>query len=243
MKKSNRIIIVLVAVCALVITGVIIASRFVITSDRWLTRSVNHGTAVFASSEMITKEIDIEDFVGLVTAGSWEVAIQHAPEYRVKVTAPKNIHEYLDIGVEGKELHFGMKPGTRFRGSYKPVVLITMPFLEGIASSGQLELTFDGFNGELLSLHSSGVVTAKGKNSTFSLLKIEADGVANLELEGAYAESAHIDMGGVGRAMLNLGTGELTGSLGGVYQMTYKGTPSLVDVDTGGLSKVSQISE
>ena len=240
MKKSNIIIIIVIAACALAITGAIIASRFVITKDDRPAGSADDGTVVFASTEMVTEAIDTEHFSLLQTSGTWEIAVEHGDTCRVEVSAPNNIHEYLDIGAEEGELRFSMKSSMRYRGSYKPVVVVTMPLLEGIDSSGQLELTFDGFSGETLSLNTSGVATVEGKDSSFGLLVIEASGVSNLDPETVYAESARIDLGGVGNAVLNLGGGDFTGSLGGVYQLTYSGTPSSVDIDTGGLSSLSR---
>jgi hypothetical protein len=241
MKKSNRIIIILIAACGLFITGGIVASRFIITSSDWLVGSAGNGSTVVVSSEMATEVIDAEDFINIVTAGSWELTIEHGSEYLVKMTAPKDLREYLEIFVDGRELHFSVTPGTRFSGSHKVAIEITMPFLEAIISTGQLELAFDGFNGDLLSLYSSGVITAWGENSSFSDLKIETKGVANLKLDEVLAERASINMSGAGSASLNIGAGELTGSLGGVCQLTYTGTPSLVEIDAGGLSMVSRL--
>ena len=241
MKKSNLILIIFVAVCIVAIFGTIIASRIVLTSDSWVVGSSSGGSTVLASSQSTTEVIEVEDFTGVATSGSWEIEIRHGSGYLVEVKAPENIHKHLDIWIENGDLRFQMSSDTRFRGSYKPAVVITMPLLYRVTSSGLLELTFAGFDGELFSLHSSGVSTITGEDSSFEFLSIEADGVANLTFEDTFAGGAYVDMGGVGSALLNLGPGELKGRLGGVYQLSYRGTPSLVDVDAGGLAKVSRI--
>ena len=67
-------------------------------------------------------------------------------------------------------------------------------------------------------------------------LRISGSGTVNLR--GCTFAGAEIRISGSGNGLLTLGSGDLTGSISGSGSITYRGSPTRVDVRTSGSGRV-----
>ena len=115
---------------------------------------------------------------------------------------------------------------------------IVRPRLEHVGSSGTLDIEFAGFEGKRLSLESSGILNIHGRESGYDFLDAKTSGAADIRLADITVEGAEVEMSGTGSAEIRTGSGALTGRLSGASRLTYFGSPSRVDVETSGASRL-----
>jgi hypothetical protein len=198
----------------------------------------------------------IDGFKSVSSRGSVDLRIRQGASFSVEVEAESNILPLIETKVVGTELRVGITPGSSVSTTKNMVAYITMPNIEGISVSGSGDVYGEStFKADKLNLS----VTGSGDmNLTLQVkdLNSRISGSGNFTLRGT-AESHSIDiMGsgdmraldlvtdkvnarvmGSGNADLNA-TKEITARVSGSGDITYKGKPSMVDVDARGSGSV-----
>ena len=239
MKLSNKILLSAIAGIVVVTLGMVLASRFVFKSiiekDWEEIRS-----QLIESGEYVKRSFDVRDFIGVETAGVFDVTIKQGADYGVEVVVEEAFERYLEVEKQGTILVMDLTQNTKSRATTEVRVDITMPVLNLIKSSGGLSVRFDGFSEGRLSLESSGAVEATGTNGAYRELRVRTSGAANIDFRGIQVTTADVRMSGAGNAEIAIDGGKLEGDLSGVGKLVYYGSPESVDVDTSGLAKVTK---
>lgn len=175
--------------------------------------------------EMETIQYDFDGFIDVDINGAFEYEIQEADNWSIKITSGSNLFKYISVTKFGQELHIDIDfPGGTFwtNKSYtRPEVIITMPELRSIESSGATDGTVSGFSSDgnldislsgacKVDLEDIAVVTGRIDLSGASkvtgrimvdILEMEADSASSIELEGS-AGDVILTTRGVSRANL-----------------------------------------
>jgi len=182
---------------------------------------------------VVSKSFDLTGFSAIDTNSAVQVQVTHGDSYRVEVQVDDNLVSKLDVGVSGKTLHIRFQNGSYTNYTFK--ALVTMPELTKVTMNGASRLDGD-MAGEDLSLDLNGAsrVTLSG---TAGRLKIVANGASLVQLGSLAAESVDLDANGASRIEVNAG-GAVTGRANGASTITVSGSPTSIDVETEGASRV-----
>ena len=109
-----------------------------------------------------------------------------------------------------------------------------------VAGSGDITLDGCATHSAAVSVSGSGSVTLNGAagGPEAETLALRISGSGDADLRGCTFSGAEVRISGSGQALLELGDGDFTGSLSGSGSVTYRGSPSRVDVRTSGSGRV-----
>lgn len=197
---------------------------------------------VALSGERTTSTYDYANFAAVSINGQWEVTIERGDAWRVAIDVPAEVFERVRVERSGDGLTFGYEGDWSFRsfgrGTAAPQATITMPALESVALSGTSTLSFSGFEGDRLSLTSSGASEIRAATGRYDTLVLVMSGAGNVDLDGLLVTNAEIQTSGAGNLELNMAGGRLTGSMSGAGNLDYRGTVSEQSVSTSGFVNV-----
>jgi len=239
MKTSSKLLVVVSSIALAIVIGVIVASRFVLTSEAW--KEAGSSNSIVAGTAAVEQIVDEKDFGALSTMGSWDVFVERGGDYSVRLVLPEDLLPFLEIRNENGELSIGFDDHANIRGSYDAKAFVTMPDLRKFASTGDLKLDLTDLNGEALRIETTGAFSMSGSGCNFGSLILDSSGATKVDFGGNVVDSAQVRLSGAGLVRLHLGTGELTGSLSGACRLEYSGSPSKVSVQTSGISKLVQV--
>lgn len=122
---------------------------------------------------------DLKDFSQIEVFGSIELNIAQADNYSVKVTANKEVFDYLNYQLEDEKLLLVTKDSVAIRAD-KYVVDITLPSIENIVVYGAADVDF------------------KGSYVSDNGLAFEVNGAADINIAKIQVPSVSIDVNGAG---------------------------------------------
>lgn len=178
------------------------------------------------TGESETRFYDMTEYTGIEIDGAFEYEIQKADNWSIKITAGSNLFEYITVTKSGKVLDINMRePDGIFLIRYshpRPRVIITMPELASLDSSGATDGSVFGFKSEedmnislsgacSVDLEDITAVTAMMDISGASkvtgrivvdILELEVDSASNIELVGS-ASDVILTTRGASRANLS----------------------------------------
>jgi len=191
------------------------------------------GIGTSGSGNVVSKSFDLTGFSAIDTNSAVQVQVTHGDSYRVEVQVDDNLVSKLDVGVSGKTLHIRFQNGSYTNYTFK--ALVTMPELTKATMNGASRLDGDMAGEDLtLDLNGASRVTLTG---TAGRLKIVANGASLVQLGSLAAESVDLDANGASRIEVNAG-GAVTGRANGASTITVSGSPTSIDVETEGASRV-----
>ena len=193
-----------------------------------------------ASENYVVESFEIDNFDGLQFKGSWTVEIVQGENFFIECQVPDNVVAHLQVERKGKQLSLAFDDGVRIRNLSTSRARITLPELSELNSAGAVKINMGDFQGAALSLTSSGVFELKGGNTTYKTLNMRTSGITTIDLTSSLFAEAEIHMSGAGTTKVGIDGGAITGSLSGVSELVYYGTPSFVNVKTSGVSKVKK---
>ena len=98
MKNSNKILLITILTILVIITGLIISSRIMVT--RIPDRSMKYSNEDFNS-----KTLDLKGFNAIETSGVWQVDIQQGSEYSIVLHYPESEAGAIDVYTWDNQLH------------------------------------------------------------------------------------------------------------------------------------------
>ena len=195
-------------------------------------------------------KFNCKDFIGLDLSGVVEVNLVKSDSYRVEVTLPSVLQEYLQVYVRNGVLKIGWNnkqiPSKLQKrlGSWTCRAEIAMPELRKVEMSGATSLrcddTFDLGRGEL-SLELSGASHIKSLNANAGKLDAEISGASSCVMYGSYHE-AELDLSGATNTSLDGDFGKVEIDASGACEVNLKGTIGTLEVDASGASNVKALS-
>lgn len=202
-----------------------------------LVREVGNGN-------MITKEIEVDDFKEIIVSGNFEIMLIAGDKAGVSLTADENLHEFIEISTNGDRLvietlaNLDSDDGLSLYITYTQLTAIEI----GGAATLESEETIDG---EYLNISMSGA-GALDLSLNLNALKLSVSGAGSVELSGRADEQnismsgaggldayeleskiCKVQISGVGSANINV-TEKLDASVSGVGGISYIGNPEEV---------------
>lgn len=125
------------------------------------------------SDKYVTREVKTGDFNALRTSTSLDIVYTVGPR-KVEIYAPDNLIEYIQVKVEGKELHVNYKENMNIQGKHKSCVIVSAPAVRDFmaTSSGDIIIKSP------ISLKNSNVAMNTTSAGDIKALSINAKSVA-----------------------------------------------------------------
>ena len=197
-------------------------------------------------TDYIKCKFNCKDFTGLDLSGVVEVNLVKSDSYKVEVTLPSVLQEYLLVWVRNGELKIGWnKPIPaklqRQLDNWTCKAEIAMPELRKVEMSGATSLrcddTFDLGRGEL-SLDLSGASNIKSLNVNAGKLDAEISGASYCKMYGSYYE-VELDLSGASSNNFMIKADKLEADVSGATKTSLDGDFGKVELDASGACEVN----
>ncbi len=188
------------------------------------------------SGNLQTQQLTLSDFYAIDAGDGFEVVITQGSSYSVNITTNENTMQYLDVKVVGQTLDLGVS-GINFASTLKAE--ITMPDLTAVTLSGGAKADASGFN----LTHNFNVDLSGGSRIAIvgqaSDLKAVGSGGSNLHLQDFKVNNAQVTLSGGSQGTVNAAD-TLDADLSGGSHLSYRGNPTLGNVNTSGGASISE---
>ena len=194
-------------------------------------------------------KFNCKNFTGLDLSGVVEVNLVKSDSYKVEVTLPSVLQEYLMVYESNGVLKIGWNKQIPSKlqkrlGSWTCKAEIAMPELRKVEMSGATSLrcddTFELGRGEL-SLELSGASHIKTLNANAGKLDAEISGASSCVMYGSYLE-AELDLSGATKTSLDGDYGKVEIDASGACEVNLKGTIGTLEIDASGASNVKAMN-
>jgi hypothetical protein len=206
-----------------------------------LTFSLAAAAALFAVQAQAAEQTrSVGPFTSVSNTGPVSVRIEVGKPQSITVSGKDDLVDDLQTEVVGNELRLHLKRDSvtfnSHHGSLR--VTITVPQLTAFSMAGAGETVITHMSGDSLDLHFAGAGSLKADGSVKDL-KLDVGGVGSIDTRELHADTATVNVGGVGSVKVWAGT-RLDASVGGVGSLTYYGDPKTVNTSGGGLGSISK---
>jgi Putative auto-transporter adhesin, head GIN domain len=201
----------------------------------WLSRRDKH-KSVDGSGVLETRVLDFEDFDGIDLDGVADIEINVGEAFSVELIAEDNIIDFVELGVRRGHLQIDLDDDQDIETDEGILLRISMPELRELDLSGVYNVTAQGIDNEKLKIVADGVgeVTLEGKTDQ---LRVAKGGVGKVDLRDLVAQFADVDANGVGEVIVFVEQ-ELEAEANGIGNVEYYGNPVHVHGETAGLGTV-----
>ena len=188
-----------------------------------------------------TCKFNCKGFTDLDLSGNVKVNLVKSDLYKVEVTLPQELEEYLLVRVEEGELKIGWKRNipSKFQknsGNWTCEAEIAMPELRELEMSGatclQCNDTFDLGRREF-SLDMSGASKINSLNVNAYKLEADISGACSYEITGNFNE-AELDISGATKGTFMIKADRLEAEVSGAGKTTINGTVGKADMEVSG---------
>jgi hypothetical protein len=194
---------------------------------------VTTGDTITGSGQLVSRSFDLAGFSRIDANDAAQVEVTRGEAFRVDVEVNDNLASRLDVAVRGNTLHVGLQ-----NGSYNHVTLraqVTMPELSGVALNGGSTLRGELASEDLaLNLNGGTRATLTG---TAGRVTIDINGGSQALLGDLTAGEVEVNANGGSHVEIKT-NGAVRGTANGGSTVTVGGSPSSVDVETEGASRV-----
>lgn len=173
---------------------------------------------ITGNGNTVTEQRAVSDFSKIEVEGKTSVTIAQGPVFAVTARAYSNLLPILETKVTGNILRVGYKNGSNVNND-NSAVMITMPYLYGLSSTGNSEVTIT--NGTTTNFEAS--ITGASKINAFNFTVQNA----NLSIEGSGSVEISV-------------TDYLKAKILGSGNVLYKGNPTSVTADITGTGRVEK---
>ncbi len=214
------------------------------------------GDSVRGNGNVVQVTREVPNFQSLATLGSIDVEIQPGDNYSLQIVDDENIIPYVITEVKNGELQIQYKKGVSISSSHTKVI-VTVPFLNSIRTSGSADITSKGLitNNQMVDLSSSGSgdmslqlnapaikITGSGSgdfvvSGQTKDVKCTLTGSNNLDSKDLKAENVDVKITGSADAKVYASV-SLRAVLTGSGSLLYWGNPSLPEVRVTGSGEV-----
>ena len=187
-------------------------------------KGIQAASLIEGSGRSVTEKRALGAFSTLVVSGIVDVEVEIGKAAGATVTAEAEILPFLETAVSGNKLKIGFRKSVRFSQTAK--VIVTVPDLVRLESSGDGNLKVVGVRGAAFTLKSGGTaeVVLAGKTGKFEAY---LEGTGNLDAQGLAAEDAKITLDGTASAHVKV-RNLLTAEIKGVGDVICHGRPQQV---------------
>lgn len=191
-----------------------------------------------AEAKVRTQEYKLSGFRSLDISWVYRVELTQSSKYSVRVEAPEDLMDHLDIKVVGSTLKLGTKNtarSLRLNDRNNVRVYISMPSVSEIEMSGASRLTAVGqFNARKeFKLDMSGSTHAEGLYLKCDQVEIDCSGSSRFDLRGDF-DKLELDMSGASNATLNGDVKNAEIDMSGAAKLTQRGKIGTLEIDASG---------
>lgn len=192
-------------------------------------------------AEYTTCKFNCNDFSGLELSGIVEVNLVKSNSYKVEITLPNVLQEYLQVYVNHGILKIGWNKNIpanlqKKLGNWTCKAEIAMPKLRKLEMSGATSLkcddTFD-LGREEISLDLSGASKIKSLNVNAEKLDAEISGACSYKLTGNFNE-AELDLSGAASGSFKINADKAEVDVSGAAKTNMDGNFGKIEVDASG---------
>ena len=192
-------------------------------------------------AEYTTCKFNCKDFSGLELSGIVEVNLVKSDSYKVEITLPNVLQEYLQVYVNHGILKIGWNKNIPSKlqkelGNWTCKAEIAMPKLRKLEMSGATSLkcddTFD-LGREEISLDLSGASKIKSLNVNAEKLDAEISGACSYKLTGNFNE-AELDLSGAASGSFKINADKAEVDVSGAAKTNMDGNFGKIEVDASG---------
>lgn len=192
-------------------------------------------------AEYTTCKFNCKDFSGLELSGIVEVNLVKSDSYKVEITLPNVLQEYLQVYVNNGVLKIGWNKNIPAKlqkelGNWTCKAEIAMPKLRKLEMSGATSLkcddTFD-LGREEISLDLSGASKIKSLNVNAEKLDAEISGACSYKLTGNFNE-AELDLSGAASGSFKINADKAEVDVSGAAKTNMDGNFGKIEVDASG---------
>jgi len=212
---------------------------------------------VVGNGNITTRSIQTSDYAHVKVVGSMDVHLERGAEGNISVTTDDNVHEYLEIMVEGGDLVIKTKKNVSIRT--KKGIHVTVPFQDlsevSLVGSGdidskdtikanELELSVTGSGDIILAVETSNLnakVTGSGDlelSGRTTNLEVKVSGSGDFDGDRLTSENTEAYVSGSGDARVHA-SNNLKARVNGSGDISYKGNPAKVDKKVVGSGDIS----
>ncbi len=192
------------------------------------------------SDKYVTKDYDLKDFTGIVASGIYDIQLQKSNTWKVSVSVPEALEEYLDIRVTNGKLVLAMKQvPVKISKNYTHWTLtakVAMPVLKSLNMSGATKFscddTFDIGNGSF-KMEISGASKVNGLNIKGRDLDMEMSGATSGSIKGSF-DTADIEMSGAAKCNFDIDAEELDQEVNGAAKAYHNGNFNSIKLEASG---------
>lgn len=203
--------------------------------------SMYRTTTSKVDAEYTTCKFNCNDFSGLELSGIVEVNLVKSDSYKVEITLPNVLQEYLQVYVNHGILKIGWNKNIPSKlqkelGNWTCKAEIAMPKLRKLEMSGATSLkcddTFD-LGREEISLDLSGASKIKSLNVNAEKLDAEISGACSYKLTGNFNE-AELDLSGAASGSFKINADKAEVDVSGAAKTNMDGNFGKIEVDASG---------
>jgi hypothetical protein len=163
----------------------------------------------------------VAPFTSISTEGAFEIEIVSQKPFALKIEGDDNILPLIGTDVSGSVLYIKNRRG--YSVSQPIRIAISVPDLEGLASSGAGRLKVTGLKNEKFEVDINGAPAIEVSGET-NLLKIKANGAGTIDTHRLRAANADVNSNGVSNIAL-YARDQLDVVVSGPSHVTYEGSP------------------
>ena len=182
----------------------------------------------------------VAPFTAISNSGPVNLRIEVGKAQSVTVAGDEDFVPELETEVVGSELRLHLRHETHdFDNHHGGLhVTITLPQLTAFTMTGAGQTTISHMSGDHLDVSFVGAGGLKAEG-TVKNLKLDVSGVGSIDTRELHADTANINLAGVGSVRVWAGQ-SLDATVGGVGSLTYYGEPKVVNTRGGGLGSIAK---
>lgn len=180
---------------------------------------------------------NLSQFTRIAISGPMNLVVDAGKPFSVSVQGEAKFINRVTTKVVNGELRIGMKDDSSTNIRKHERVVVSLPSLTSFQAEGAGLARLNNVQGDRLDVEYAGAgsVVINGK---VRHLRIEAEGVGEVDTKGLIAQEADVDFEGIGAVSI-YASEKLTADIEGMGSLTYYGNPRIVNKSVSGIGSVT----
>lgn len=180
---------------------------------------------------------NLSQFTRIAISGPMNLVVDGGKPFSVSVQGEAKFINRVTTKVVNGELRIGMKDDSSTNIRKHERVVVSLPSLTSFEAEGAGLARLNNVQGDRLDVEYAGagslVINGKVRH-----LRIEAEGVGEVDTKGLIAQEADVDFEGIGAVSI-YASEKLTADIEGMGSLTYYGNPRIVNKSVSGIGSVT----
>lgn len=180
---------------------------------------------------------NLSQFTKIAISGPMNLVVDAGKPFSVSVQGETKFINRVTTQVVNGELRIGMKDDSSTNIRKHERIVVSLPSLTSFDAEGAGLARLNNVQGDRLDVEYAGagrlVINGKVRH-----LRIEAEGVGEVDTKGLIAQEADVDFEGIGAVSI-YASEKLTADVEGMGSLTYYGNPRIVNKSVSGIGSVT----